>query len=1267
MSQDFRARQTQTSQVISSGSSGTNAKIVFYDVSAQSTVNPNQGIIDNSLFNTSSIGTDIFLYVSGGIGKKDVGDSNAITVFGGDVHVSGNLTLEGFGNVSTNLFRLTVTDYATTANTSSNPEVVGQAIFDGQQFSGSLTLRAIVNSALSGAIAVIKLYELTSASYVDIAGPSQQELAVTGTTPTVVESVNLYNANGFIIDGQGKYELRLFTATSGVAAFVGGAELKPSGTFTNLTIITSSANYFSGTWIDDNNRLRTTASVAINTDGLFAQQYGSDVYFYVSGTLTSGSSSDRISVFGGSVRVSGVLAIGPGTTFISSSTINFTNANADTGAVFKVDNIEDGSALVGLEADVTIAASTITVSGTGGSLNLTAGGGGYTHTFNGKHPGGDINFDAGNGGIIGGPGSDGGSAGGTVTMVAGAGGDSIVGARTAGAGGNVQMFAGNGGQNLAVVGNGGDGGSIYLTAGGGSAGVSAYGNGGNVEISSGNTFGVSGSPGSIRLLPGVNTFDSIPGYVVIASSYNDERVQDAFLYISGTIETGSSTSRNTVFQGSLITSGSAGFRNPQFPPGYGYISLDSSGDLNFFDTNNPGGFTLSALSTAGGENFWTVSGTYITTSSSLALKTPNSIFQYTGSLFIAPVSGGLNSASLGIRLYGGDGGYVDNTSHSQKNGGNVEIYTGTGSNTANPIQAGNGGDFRLSVGKGGNSGTGIGGNGGNVIITAGTGGNSTSTTAGVGGGFQFIAGNGGTGFGPAAGGGFEFTTGRGITGGGGSNVRGGSVIVRLSNGGDPTTETARGGDFIVTGAGDFSSYFSLETFRRISFNSPNATSHGRDVFLFVSGGIGQKNGNSPVITLFGGDVHISGNLTVSGSGQGNDYWQSTVNRIIFTTGSIRQGTAVTINTAATNSVALSSQGSSTLAGLSNAMLSTDASHIRNSSGTPSHVKSNTIASDTFSAIDGDSAIGDTQYNFIGAGFAHTVNSGAQYNAILGSVGLRVTTGSTACGALGAGDPSFTITSIFDNAIVSAMIAGGPNVISSSDGTPVTSIAAIGGNWTLTSSYTYAIGDTINDAKVLLSASRGVDITGQTIFRSGLSGSLTRLADGTPYLLAGANITLSTGANGAITIAAVTGSAGAAGSTNEIQYNLAGALTASNNFWIEPGVSVNVTGAMNVSGNLSVGGGVRYNPTFVTASRAIVTSEYIIGVSASATLTLTLPSSPLNGQSFIVKDAVGNATTNNIIVSSSGPQIDGSSTYTIAVNYGSAQFVYFANPATWGVI
>lgn len=102
MSSDFRFSQGQTNKIIASGSSGTStgAKLVVYPISADEVGTPNQGYIDQAVFATGSVGTDIFLFVSGGIGKKGIAGSQSITVFGGDLHVSGNFTIDGSGGGS---------------------------------------------------------------------------------------------------------------------------------------------------------------------------------------------------------------------------------------------------------------------------------------------------------------------------------------------------------------------------------------------------------------------------------------------------------------------------------------------------------------------------------------------------------------------------------------------------------------------------------------------------------------------------------------------------------------------------------------------------------------------------------------------------------------------------------------------------------------------------------------------------------------------------------------------------------------------------------------------------------------------------------------------------------------------------------------------------------------------------------------------------------------------------------------------------------------
>jgi len=98
---DFRASQLRGAKFISSGSTGTGASLLFYPIAADNPSTPNIGNINAAVFGTSSIGTDVFLYVSGGVGQKGTANTHAISVFGGDLHVSGNLTIGGTGGGGT--------------------------------------------------------------------------------------------------------------------------------------------------------------------------------------------------------------------------------------------------------------------------------------------------------------------------------------------------------------------------------------------------------------------------------------------------------------------------------------------------------------------------------------------------------------------------------------------------------------------------------------------------------------------------------------------------------------------------------------------------------------------------------------------------------------------------------------------------------------------------------------------------------------------------------------------------------------------------------------------------------------------------------------------------------------------------------------------------------------------------------------------------------------------------------------------------------------
>lgn len=92
MTIDFRSSQIQTNKIIASGSTGTNAELLIYGHENEGSPS-NTGVINSTKFPTSSIGTDVFLFVSGSDLKK--------TVLGGSGYVSGNFFIEG--NLETSL------------------------------------------------------------------------------------------------------------------------------------------------------------------------------------------------------------------------------------------------------------------------------------------------------------------------------------------------------------------------------------------------------------------------------------------------------------------------------------------------------------------------------------------------------------------------------------------------------------------------------------------------------------------------------------------------------------------------------------------------------------------------------------------------------------------------------------------------------------------------------------------------------------------------------------------------------------------------------------------------------------------------------------------------------------------------------------------------------------------------------------------------------------------------------------------------------------
>jgi hypothetical protein len=98
----------------------------------------------------------------------------------------------------------------------------------------------------------------------------------------------------------------------------------------------------------------------------------------------------------------------------------------------------------------------------------------------------------------------------------------------------------------------------------------------------------------------------------------------------------------------------------------------------------------------------------------------------------------------------------------------------------------------------------------------------------------------------------------------------------------------------------------------------------------------------------------------------------------------------------------------------------------------------------------------------------------------------------------------------------------------------------------------------------------LEVTGTIAATLGFSGSLTQLVDGTSYLLAGTNITITSASNGAITIGSIAGGS-PGGAINEIQYNGGGVFTGSINFTFD-GTNACLTGSFSQGNNSRTLGG-----------------------------------------------------------------------------------------------
>jgi len=142
------------------------------------------------------------------------------------------------------------------------------------------------------------------------------------------------------------------------------------------------------------------------------------------------------------------------------------------------------------------------------------------------------------------------------------------------------------------------------------------------------------------------------------------------------------------------------------------------------------------------------------------------------------------------------------------------------------------------------------------------------------------------------------------------------------------------------------------------------------------------------------------------------------------------------------------------------------------------------------------------------------------------------------------------------------------------------------------------------------------------------------------------------------------------SPNGLDYNDAAADPAANGEVRRNGTDMKVYsgGAVLNMSNIGSGGSGGLSWSIIsTNTTASATNGYLVDVSGG-TLTLTLPSSPTEGDKVGVCDFTQNAATNNITIDNNGNNIEGSaSNYTISTDGKGLLFVYTNSTRGWEIV
>jgi len=412
MALDFKANQIRTSQIIASGST-TGASLVVYGPGAAADF---KGGIFSAV--TASVGSDVFIYVSGSTGSKNLANSRGTSLFGGDVVVSGTITsASGLSGSLTKLADGTsylVQGSNITISTGTNGQVTisstgggtpgGSDTYvqfnDGGSFGGDAGLaynKTTDSLTVAGGITGSNLYISNNAIV-------QGNLTVNGTT-TTVNTVNLLVRDPVVLIGSGSITSN---SDGGIALASGSSDANKAlvwGRVANDTwgagkLDVQNGSVTSVSTMDLVNIRAAKYEIGGTSTGLTSSD-GQNVTIYSGGSsfinivpgstgLKLGNSTAPVAISGSEVRIGSEVPAVPGndTFLFVSGAIRSRGTSTKGTAVFGGDLFVSGTitSALGLSGSLTkladgssylVQGSNVTIStGSNGSVTISSTGGG---------------------------------------------------------------------------------------------------------------------------------------------------------------------------------------------------------------------------------------------------------------------------------------------------------------------------------------------------------------------------------------------------------------------------------------------------------------------------------------------------------------------------------------------------------------------------------------------------------------------------------------------------------------------------------------------------------------------------------------------------------------------------------------------------------------------------------------------------------------------------------------------------------------------------